>query len=59
LSRFIYNHNGIEIQCYSALIACLLINIWPVGKATKRTYEMISYDFMGLANEEELIANDQ
>ena len=51
------SQNGIEIQCYCAIIACLLINLWTGRKPTKRTFEMISYYFMGLASEEELIAH--
>ncbi len=52
-----HNQNGIEIQCYCAIIACLLINLWTGRKPTKRTFEMISYYFMGLASEKELIAH--
>ena len=52
-----HSKNGIEIQVYCAIIACLLINLWTGRKPTKRTYEMISYYFMGLASEEELIAH--
>lgn len=52
-----HSQNGIEIQCYCAIIACLLINLWTGRKPTKRTFEMISYYFMGLASEEELIAH--
>lgn len=52
-----HSQNGIEIQCYCAIIACLLINLWVGRKPTKRTFEMISYYFMGLASEEELIAH--
>jgi len=51
------SQNGIEIQCYCAIIACLLINLWAGRKPTKRSFEMISYYFMGLASEEELIAH--
>lgn len=51
------SQNGIEIQCYCAIIACLLINLWTGRKPTKRTFEMISYYFMGLASEGELIAH--
>ncbi len=51
------NQNGIEIQTYCAIIACMLINLWTGRKPTKRTFEMISYYFMGLASEEELIAH--
>jgi len=36
-----HRQNGIEIQAYCAIIACLLINLWTGGKATKRTFEMI------------------
>ena len=52
-----HSQNGIEIQCYCAIIACLLINLWTGRKPTKRTFEMISYYFMGLASEKELIAH--
>lgn len=52
-----HSQNGIEIQVYCAIIACLLINIWTGRKPTKRTFEMISYYFMGLASESELIAH--
>jgi hypothetical protein len=52
-----HSQNGIEIQCYCAIIACLLINLWTGRKPTKRTFEMISYYFMGLASEEELIGH--
>lgn len=51
------SQNGIEIQCYCAIIACLLINLWTGRKPTKRTFEMISYYFMGLASEEEFVAH--
>lgn len=52
-----HSQNGIEIQCYCAIIACLLINLWTGRKPTKRTFEMISYYFMGLASEAELVAH--
>ena len=39
------------------MIACLLINLWTGGRPNKRTYEMVSYYFQGLANEEELLAH--
>ena len=52
-----HGQNGIEIQCYCAIIACLLINLWTGRKPTKRTFEMISYYFMGIASEEELVAH--
>ena len=51
------NRNGIEIQMYVAIIACMLISIWTGRKPTKRTYEMISFYFMGWADIDELEAH--
>jgi hypothetical protein len=48
---------GIEIQAYCAIIACLLIALVSGKKPTLRTYEMVCYYFMGLADEEELLAH--
>jgi hypothetical protein len=57
--RHLLSHspNGIEIQMYCAIIACMLISLWTGRKPTLRTYEMISYYFTGLADEEELTAH--
>jgi hypothetical protein len=52
-----HDQNGIEIQTYCAIIACLLISLWTGRKPTLRTYEMICFYFCGLANEEELLAH--
>ena len=52
-----HNSNGIEIQTYAAIIACLLIALWTGKKPTLRTYEMICFYFMGLADEEELLSH--
>lgn len=52
-----HSQNGIEIQTYCAILACMLICLWTGRKPTKRTYEMICYYFMGLASEEELLAH--
>jgi len=52
-----HTQNGIEIQVYCAMIACLLMNLWVDGKPSKRTFEMICYYFTGLASEEELLAH--
>jgi hypothetical protein len=52
-----YCQNGIEIQTYTAIIACLLIALWTGRKPTKRTYEMICFYFTGLATEDELLAH--
>lgn len=52
-----HSQNGIEIQTYCAIIACLLISLWTGRKPTLRTYEMVCYYFCGLASEEELLAH--
>jgi IS4 transposase len=49
--------NGIEIQTYCAIIACMLISLWTGKKPTLRTYEMICFYFCGLADEDELMAH--
>jgi IS4 transposase len=46
--------NGVEIQAYCALIACLLILIYTGGTPTKRTFEMICFYLIGWASLEEL-----
>ena len=59
--RHLLSHavNGVEIQTYLAIIACLLIALWTGQKPTLRTYEMICFYFTGLAGEEELLAHIQ
>ena len=59
--RHLLSHcqNGIAIQTYLGIIACLLIALWTGRKPTLRTYEMICYYFSGLADEEELLAHLQ
>lgn len=52
-----HNQNGIEIQTYCAIIACMLIALWTGRQPTKRTYEMICFYFCGLATEDELMAH--
>ena len=44
-----HDDNGIEIQVYCSMIACLLINLWTGSAPNKRMFEMISYYFQGLA----------
>ena len=46
--------NGIEIQVYMAIIACMLIALWTGRKATLRTVEMIRFYFTGWADADEL-----
>jgi len=48
---------GIAIQAYCALIACLLISRWTGRKPTLRTYEMLCWYFLGWASEDELLAH--
>jgi hypothetical protein len=50
-----HSQNGIEIQTYCAIIACLLISLWTGRKPTLRTYEMICFYLCGLASEDELM----
>jgi len=52
-----YNHNGIELQTYSAIVACMLISLWTGRKPTLRTYEMLCWYFTGMADEQELISH--
>jgi hypothetical protein len=54
---FFHSQNGIEMQAYCAIIACMLLCLWTGRKPTKRTYEMVCYYFMGLASEAELLAH--
>lgn len=49
--------NGVEIQMYLAIIACLLILIYTGGQPNKRTYEMICFYLLGWASLEELEAH--
>jgi hypothetical protein len=48
---------GVQIQAYCAIIACLVISLYAGRQPTLRTYEMISYYFIGWADEEELLAH--
>jgi hypothetical protein len=51
------SQNGIEIQTYCAIIACMLISLWTGKKPTLRTYEMICWYLTGMADMEELLAH--
>ena len=51
------SQNGIEIQTYCAIIACMLISIWTGKKPTLRTHEMICWYFAGIADLDELLAH--
>jgi Transposase DDE domain len=52
-----HSRHGIEIQTYCAIIACMLISLWTGKKPTLRTYEMICWYLMGVADLEELQAH--
>lgn len=52
-----YCDNGIELQIYAAIIACLLIALYTGRKPTLRTYEMFCWYLSGWADEEELLAH--
>jgi Transposase DDE domain len=49
--------DGIAIQAYCALIACMLISLWTGRKPTLRTYEMLGWYFLGWASDAELLAH--
>lgn len=55
--RHLLSHcqDGIEIQTYCAIIACMLISLWTGRKPTLRTYEMICWYFCGMADDDELL----
>lgn len=52
-----HSQNGIAIQTYCAIIACLLIALWTGRKPTKRTQEMICYFLTGWASADEVAAH--
>jgi len=52
-----YSDNGIALQTYAAILACLLIALWTGRKPTLRTVEMIRFYFSGWADAEELQAH--
>ena len=51
------NPNGIALQTYAAIIACMLIALWTGKKPTVRTYEFICWYFTGMADLEELLTH--
>jgi len=51
--------NGIELETYAAIIACLLIALWTGRKPTLSTYRMLCWYFSGWASEEELLRHIQ
>jgi hypothetical protein len=55
--RHLISHctNGIRIQTYVAIIACLLIALWTGRRATRDTYLMVAFYFTGWADRGELL----
>jgi len=49
--------NGVEIQTYLAVIACLLIGLQTGRRPDKRTVEMVGWLLLGLASEQDVIAH--
>jgi hypothetical protein len=47
---------GIEIQVYCAVIACMLINLWTGKKPHKQMVNVLAWYFMGIASEAEVQA---
>jgi len=45
---------GVLIQVYCAIVACMLINLWTGARPNKRTVEMLAFYFMGWASEAEV-----
>ncbi len=50
------SREGVALQFYSALIACLLISLWVRKKPTKRVYEAICLYLQGFADIEDVLA---
>jgi hypothetical protein len=54
---FTHCDNGIELETYAAIIACLLIALWTGRKPTLATYRMVCWYFSGWADEDELMTH--
>jgi hypothetical protein len=48
---------GVAIQCYCAVIACLLLTLWTGKRADKATWRMAGWFLAGLATEADLLAH--
>jgi hypothetical protein len=49
--------NGIQLQLYAAIIACLLLALYTGAKPNKATRELLCWYWMGLADEEDILAH--
>jgi hypothetical protein len=52
-----YSEDGLRLQTYAAILACLLIALWTGRRPTLATYEMLAWYFSGWADDEELQAH--
>jgi hypothetical protein len=48
---------GVSIQCYCAVIACMLLTLWTGRKADKATWRMAGWFLAGLADEADVLAH--
>lgn len=57
--RHLLSHdpNGIRLEIYAAMLACMLIALYTGRKPTRRSVEMFFYYMAGLADQEELDAH--
>lgn len=51
---FSHQRNGILIQTYCAVLACLVISLWTGRKPNKATYELLGWYYLGLADDGDL-----
>jgi IS4 transposase len=49
--------DGVRIQCYCAVIACMLLALWSGRKPDKATWRMVGWFLSGLADEAEVLAH--
>lgn len=49
------NKGGITIQCYCAVIACMLLQLWTGKKPNKDMHRMIGFYFCGWATEHDVL----
>lgn len=54
-----HDEEGIKIQTYCGVIACLLISLWTGRQPTLRTYEMVCLYLQGWADEQEVLRHLQ
>ena len=48
--------NGIPIQCYCAVIACMLLQLWTGHKPSKEMHRLIHFYLCGWADEADVVA---